>query len=87
MEPFADKKVDIFFSSLAASDKGISYISKDHWILGIKRCCMMHSFCVPLKEEPSMIILRADDSLASSSSIHFLSVNEPPIISPKNFSG
>ena len=40
-------KVDTFSPILTA--RRISYISKDHWILGIRRCCMIHSFWVPLK--------------------------------------
>ena len=88
IEPLANKSWDFLLKSGCKRHRHLIYnhITRGHWILGIKRCCMIHSFWVPLKQEPSMF-LRLDNSLVSSSFIDFLSINELSATCPKNLTG
>ena len=79
-------KTETFCSNLKIKEIGISYIRRDHWILGMSRCCKIQRFWVPVKWDLSMT-LSLVKSLSVSSAEEFLSKMESSIMRCRNLIG
>ena len=79
-------KTETFCSNLKAKEIGILQIKRDHYILGMSRCCIIWRFCMPVKWDLSMTISPAK-SLAVSFVEEFLSEVEPSIIKTRTLIG